>query len=175
MRNPRKTATVALFGVLALCTLRAQEKPSDSNSTPARRPATRKTLNREDRQAVLDAALDWRKSRPSGHDCSHLVHSIYTRAGFPYRYADSDDLYAGVQGFQRVSRPQPGDVIVWHGHAGIVVEPARHTFFSFLSGGPGVDDYRSRYWRARGQPRYYRYVKNDPCPGCTLARNRAVE
>ena len=175
MRNPRKTATVTLLGVLALCSARAQEKSADSRSPSPHRPAPRKTLNAEDRQAVLDAALDWRKSRPSEHDCSHLVHSIYTRAGFPYRYADSDDLYAGVQGFQRVSRPRSGDVIVWHGHAGIVVEPTRHTFFSFLSGGPGIDDYRSRYWRGRGLPRYYRYVKNDPCAGCTLARNRSGE
>ena len=173
MRNPRKTVTVALFGVLALCAVRAQEKPTDGKDTSKHRAAPRKTLNREDRQAVLDAALDWRKSRPAGHDCSHLVHSIYTRAGFPYRYADSDDLYAGVEGFQRVSRPLAGDVIVWHGHAGIVVEPSHHTFLSFLSAGPGIDDYKSRYWRGRGQPRYYRYVKNDPCAGCTLARNRA--
>jgi len=175
MRNPRKTATVALFGVLALCALHAQEKSGDLKSTPGHRVAPRKTLNREDRKVLLDAALDWRKSRPSGHDCSHLVHSIYTNAGFPYRYADSDDLYAGVQGFQRVSRPLPGDVIVWHGHSGIVVEPSRHTFFSFLSAGPGIDNYKSRYWRGRGQSRYYRYIKNDPCAGCTLARNRTSE
>jgi len=175
MRNPQRTATLAVFGILALCSVRAQEKPGDKKSASEHRPVPRKTLNKDDRQAVLDAALDWRKSRHSGHDCSHLVHSIYTRAGFPYRYVDSDDLYDGVQGFQRVSRPQPGDVIVWRGHAGIVVEPSRHTFFSFLSAGPGIDDYRSRYWRGRGQPRYYRYVKNDPCPGCTLAHNRAGE
>jgi len=175
MRNPRKSTTLALFGVLAICALHAQEKSGDSKSTPAHRDPPRKTLNEKDRQVVLDAALDWRKSRPSGHDCSHLVHSIYARAGFPYRYADSDDLYAGVQGFQRVSRPLPGDVIVWHGHSGIVVEPSRHIFFSFLSAGPGIDDYRSRYWRGRGQPRYYRYIKNDPCAGCTLARNRTSD
>ena len=175
MRNPRKSTTLALFGVLAICALHAQEKSGDSKSTPAHRDPPRKTLNEKDRQVVLDAALDWRKSRPSGHDCSHLVHSIYARAGFPYRYADSDDLYAGVQGFQRVSRPLPGDVIVWHGHSGIVVEPSRHIFFSFLSAGPGIDNYKSRYWRGRGQPRYYRYIKNDPCAGCTLARNRTSE
>ena len=173
MRNASKTATLALLGVLALCSVHAQEKSTDGKDASKHRATPRKTLNKEDRQAVLDAALDWRKSRPSGHDCSHLVHSIYTRAGFPYRYADSEDLYAGVEGFQRVSRPQLGDVIVWHGHAGIVVEPSRHTFFSFLTAGPGIDDYKSRYWRGRGQPRYYRYVKNDPCAGCTLARNRA--
>lgn len=175
MRSPTKTAMVALFGMLALFSVHAQEKSSEGRDTSKHRAAPRKTLNREDRKAVLDAALDWRKSRSSGHDCSHLVHSIYTHAGFPYRYADSDDLYAGVQGFQRVSRPQAGDVIVWHGHSGIVVEPSRHTFFSFLSAGPGIDDYRSRYWRGRGQPRYYRYIKNDPCVGCTLARNRTGE
>ncbi|MGO9086975.1 MAG: hypothetical protein ACLQBK_17270 [Candidatus Sulfotelmatobacter sp.] len=107
--------------------------------------------------------------RDSAHDCSHLVHEIYQRAGFPYVYASSDDLYDGVEGFRRVSKPQPGDVIVWPGHAGIVVQPSQHVFFSFLTRGPGTDDYRSRYWIARGQPRFYRYIKNDPCAGCTSA------
>jgi len=117
--------------------------------------------------SVISAALDEKVRRDSAHDCSHLVHAIYERAGFPYTYASSDDLYDGVEGFHRVSRPQPGDLIVWHGHAGIVVQPSRHVFFSFLTAGPGTDDYYSRYWVGRGQPRFYRYIKNSACAGCT--------
>ena len=102
-----------------------------------------------------------KRAHPLGRDCSHLVHAIYERAGFSYPYADSNDLYDGAQGFRRVPRPQPADLIVWHGHVGIVVRPSTHKFFSFLSGGPGLDDYHSRYWRGRGEPRFYRYVKSN--------------
>ncbi len=117
--------------------------------------------------SVIAAALDAKVRRDSAHDCSHLVHAIYERAGFPYDYADSDDLYDGVNGFRRVNSPQPGDLIVWPGHAGIIVQPSRHVFFSFLTAGPSTDDYRSRYWAARGQPRFYRYVKTAACADCT--------
>lgn len=132
--------------------------------------SVKRTLTKEDRSSVIDVALHSKAVRRDGHDCSHLVHAIYQRAGFPYKYADSEDLYAGMEGFQRISRPQPADLVVWHGHVGIVTHPTQHAFFSFLSTGPQVDDYSNRYWRGRGQPRFYRYVKNDPCPGCTLAR-----
>jgi cell wall-associated NlpC family hydrolase len=117
---------------------------------------------------VIAAALDSKVRAHAGHDCSHLVHAIYERAGFSYIYANSDDLYDGVEGFRRITYPQPGDLIVWPGHVGIVVRPSRHIFFSFMSGGPGVDNYGSPYWIGRGEARFYRYVKNDPCPGCTI-------
>lgn len=115
---------------------------------------------------MIAAALDSKVRRFSGPDCSHLVNAIYERAGYPYKYASSDDLYDGVAGFQRVFHPQPGDLIVWHGHVGVMVRPSRHVFFSFMSKGPGTDDYTSEYWSSRGVPRFYRYVKNDACPSC---------
>lgn len=65
-------------------------------------------------------------------------------------YATSNDLYDGVEHFQRVDYPQTGDLIVWRGHAGIVVRPSRHIFFSFRSAGPGIDDYESKYWGEGG-------------------------
>lgn len=133
------------------------------------------TLNVDERLSVITAALDSKHLRYSEHDCSHLVHAIYQRAGFPYPYASSDDIYDGATRFQRVSRPAPGDLVAWHGHVGIVIRPSGHAFFSFLSAGPGIDDYSSRYWRGRGRPRFYRYVKNDLCAGCTLARSRSEE
>jgi len=168
----RKAAMVAAFCGMALLAGRTQQSQDAPTVRPSHKATQRKqTLTADDRKAVLATAMDWRQIHHSGRDCSHLVHDIYEEAGFPYRYADSEDLYAGTQGFQRVSRPQPGDVIVWHGHAGIVIYPSRHTFFSFLSSrGPGIADYKSGYWRGRGHPRFYRYVKAESCAPCTLAR-----
>lgn len=125
------------------------------------------TLTPDDGLAVISAALDSKMRILPERDCSHLVHAIYERAGFHYAYVSSSDLYFGVEGFQRVWRPQPGDLIVWRGHVGIVVRPSRHVFYSLLRSGPGTDDYENPYWTGRGVPRFYRYVKNDPCAGCT--------
>jgi NlpC/P60 family len=178
VRNLPKIPIVILILGLAVCSVPAQDAPATDQDSPpskvssggATRHRRKSTLNQGDRQAVIAAALASRKHRYGEHDCSHLVHAIYQRAGFPYTYAPSDDLYDGVQGFQRVSHPQAADLVVWHGHVGIVLRPSQHAFFSFLSAGPGVDDYYSRYWRSRGEARFYRYIKNDPCPGCTLDR-----
>jgi hypothetical protein len=56
-------------------------------------------------------------------------------------------------------RPQPGDLVVWRGHVGIVVNPAQHIFYSAMRSGPGTDTYDAPYWKRRGQTRFYRYVK----------------
>jgi hypothetical protein len=112
--------------------------------------------------AILNAALDSRHHAGFSSDCSHFVHGLYQRAGFPYEYASSSDLYAGIDEFRRVVNPQPGDLAVWPGHAGIVVNPVQHSFFSLLSFGPGVDSYDSPYWKRRGRPRFFRYVKAAP-------------
>jgi len=113
--------------------------------------------------AILGAALDSRHRHSDfSSDCSHFVHGLYERAGFPFEYASSSDLYEGTGEFRRVATPQPGDLAVWRGHAGIVVSPAQHSFFSVLHSGPGIDSYDSPYWRQRGQPRFFRYLKPAP-------------
>jgi len=91
-------------------------------------------------------------------DCSHLVHTLYERAGHPYPYASSTDLYRGAAHFLRVRAPRPGDLIVWPGHVGIVVSPTKHSFFSSVSTGAQMRDYTSPYWRSRGRARFYRYL-----------------
>ncbi|MGA9508548.1 MAG: hypothetical protein WBV55_07870 [Candidatus Sulfotelmatobacter sp.] len=117
--------------------------------------------------AIVGAALDSRHRHSDfSSDCSHFVHALYERAGFHYEYASSSDLYQGTDEFRRVATPQPGDLAVWRGHAGIVVNPAQHSFFSVLHVGPGVDSYDSPYWRQRGQPRFFRYL--EPAPGGIL-------
>jgi hypothetical protein len=132
-----------------------------------RKPIKSRPLTASEGLAILGEALDFRHHANLPEDCSHFVHELYGRAGFPYEYASSSDLYAGIDEFRRVASPQPGDLAVWPGHAGIVVNPAQHSFFSALSSGHGVDLYDSPYWKRRGRPRFYRYVK--PVPGGVLS------
>ena len=98
-------------------------------------------------------------------DCSHLVHTLYEQTGHPYPYASSLDLYGGTSQFIRVRTPQPGDLIVWRGHVGIVVDPKEHSFFSSVTSGAHIQNYRSAYWRSRGYARFYRYLTRTPLKG----------
>lgn len=90
-------------------------------------------------------------------DCSHFVNSIFEQAGLAYKYEPSRTLYRGVQGFKRVYAPAQGDLIVWPGHVGIVVDPQEKTFLSALTHGVKVASYTSQYWKGRGRPRFFRY------------------
>ena len=172
MRTRTQPAILVALCCLALSLCGAQQTPPRTTPSQPRVSAAHprkpdRALSPDEGLSVIAAALDSKVRRDGGPDCSHLVHAIYERAGFRYAYANSDDLYDGVEGFRHVWQPQPGDVIVWRGHAGIVVRPSRHVFFSFLTAGPGISDYQSSYWISRGVPRFYRYVKGVPCAGCT--------
>jgi cell wall-associated NlpC family hydrolase len=174
MRTWVKPTIAILFCGSALCVSWAQEEPRQTGTSSTLRQGangnhgrkTDRTLSPDDRLSVIAATLNSKARLYSERDCSHLVHAIYERAGFPYAYASSSDLYVGVEGFQRVTRPQPGDLVVWRGHVGIVIRPSRHVFFSLMRTGPGIDDYEAPYWTSRGRARFYRYVKHDPCPAC---------
>jgi cell wall-associated NlpC family hydrolase len=91
-------------------------------------------------------------------DCSHFVQYLYEQAGLYYGYAPSRTLYDGMEGFKRVAHPKAGDLIVWRGHVGIVVDPEETTFLSALRSGVKVASYQSHYWQKRGKPRFLRYV-----------------
>jgi hypothetical protein len=107
---------------------------------------------------IAAAALGQDEPVRAAQDCSHLVHQIYSDAGYEYPYASSFDLYAGNGNFRRVRHPQAGDLITWPGHVGIVVNPRQHSFYSLVRSGLQTEDYRASYWRSRGTPRFYRYV-----------------
>ena len=109
-------------------------------------------------ETIVNAA--WERERQTGRrpDCSHLVHEVYTHAGYPYPYADSFELYAGMHSFVRVPKPQPGDLVVWRGHVGIVVDPGKRSFFSSVTSGLRTELYDAPQWRARGPARFYRYA-----------------
>src|SRR5258707_7633525 len=131
---------------------KAQAKPpsqgSESNS---------RLVSAEAGQAIVDAARGQDSTAGEAQDCSHLVHQTYLSACFEYPYASSFELYAGNENFERVRKAQPGDLIVWPGHAGIVVDPRQHSFYSLVSTGLEAQDYEGSYWKSRGRPRFYRY------------------
>jgi hypothetical protein len=90
-------------------------------------------------------------------DCSHFVHELYDRVGLHYEYANSHALYRGIEEFQRVVIPSSGDLVVWRGHTGIVVDPSQHSFLSALKTGIKTSSYVSRYWKRKGPPRFFRF------------------
>jgi hypothetical protein len=163
VRRPQK---YTIFGMLVFRAVGFQPllAQTTKDSSTIRRVHARRhhgpvTLSVHDGLSVVAAARDLnRRPRPEG-DCSHLVHTVYDRAGFPYKYARSSDLYRGIESFERVWHPQPGDLIVWHGHAGIVINPIRHLFFSALRHGPRMENYDADYWKRRGPPHFFRYIK----------------
>jgi len=177
MRIGPKFAIAVLLCGASTCPSLAQEEDyrqtktsnTDLQNRNSQSRDSDRTLNEDDRLSLLAAALDARVRR-SERDCSHLVHAIYQQAGFAYRYAPSSEIYAGIEGFQRIKQPQPGDLVVWRGHVGIVIKPSQHIFFSLMRSGPGTDDYEAAYWKGRGRPRFYRYVKSDFCAGCDSVR-----
>ena len=171
MRFSLKKASVLIFCGFALCWSSAQSQTEEVDSTNSVVAAHEKNAGQrsappafsvDDGLAVIAAALDAHVHVARQRDCSHMVHAIYASAGFPYVYASSSDLYAGADNFQQVTHPQPGDLVVWPGHVGIMVNPAQHIFFSKLHKGPGIDDYDAPYWKQRGDVRFYRYLKDSP-------------
>jgi hypothetical protein len=160
---------VFLFLVLSTVAAATAQQTRDASATPHSsssivasqhaQPLTSPTLTGEEGLAVLGVALKAHPRPGLKSDCSHLVHAIYERAGFPYAYASSADLYKGIAEFRRVFRPQPGDLVVWPGHVGVAVNPAQSSFFSALRSGQGIESYDSAYWKQRGRPHFFRYVK----------------
>lgn len=98
------------------------------------------------------------QERTTSLDCSHFVHMLYGRAGLHYDYATSFTLYRGTEAFQRVSMPESGDLVVWRGHTGIVVDPSKHSFVSSLRSGVKISSYISSYWKRLGPPRFLRFA-----------------
>jgi hypothetical protein len=123
----------------------------DGPDLPQPRPTDSKTLLLLMGAQIHDTDLD----------CSHFVQYLYEQAGLYYGYAPSRTLYDGMEGFRRVSHPEAGDLIVWRGHVGIVVDPEEATFLSALRSGVKTSSYESHYWKRRGRPRFFRYVGID--------------
>jgi cell wall-associated NlpC family hydrolase len=151
-----------IFGVLCLATasgaLGQNVRPA-SAEMPGPRP-----IARTEGRKILATIPAADAESESETDCSHLVHDVYERAGFPYDYVSSRELYTGTTNFTRVRAPQAGDLVVWRGHVGIVIDPKEHSFFSSVRSGPDTQFYDSPYWRSRGIARFFRYITEKPLP-----------
>ena len=149
-----------IFAALCLATALGQNVRPASAETHGPHP-----IARTEGRKILAAIPTLDVESESETDCSHLVHDIYEQAGFHYEYASSRELYIGNTNFTRVRLAQAGDLVVWHGHVGIVIDPQQHSFFSVVSSGPDTQFYDSAYWRSRGIARFFRYVTDKPLYG----------
>jgi len=155
---------VAVVLLIALGCLGSALQTQQHGHLVGQSPPTKalRLITLDEGMAIIGAALQVRYQRHPKEDCSHLVHAIYQKAGFPYPYADSRELYQGIDAFRQITHPQPGDLAVWKGHAAIVVNPAQHTFFGSTRTGPQVQFYDLLYWKRRGSPRFFRYATIAP-------------
>jgi cell wall-associated NlpC family hydrolase len=128
-----------------------------SASQASRHGSTKGLLSADQGRALVDFAMDSAADLRSHPDCSHFVHLVYSDAGLTYAYQDSRVLRSGVPEFKRVKKPQPGDLVVWPGHVGMVVSPKEKTFFSSVRSGIITESWTAAHWRARGRPRFFRY------------------
>jgi hypothetical protein len=160
------------FMFLAVCLLTASAALGQNiRPTSAVAPGPRPIAKTEGRKILASIpAVTADVGSESETDCSHLVHEVYERAGFVYDYVSSHELYIGSTNFRRVRVPQAGDLVVWRGHVGIVIDPKEHSFFSSVRSGPDTQFYDSPYWRSRGIARFFRYVTEEP-----LHADRALE
>ncbi len=141
-----------------------------SSTSTASRETHGRLLTLPEGIALAKLALTEPEDPDDQPDCSHLVHQIFQVKGFDYPYVPSFTLYDGVPEFQRVSTPQPGDLIVWQGHVGIVIDPLEHSFYSSVGSGFQTEQYDSDYWRGRGPSRFYRYLVGAPTDVATLRK-----
>jgi len=156
--NWRAARSLALTACLAGACLDASSVAQAQGTSASQDSGSNsRLLTAKEGRAIVDAARDRDRPARGAQDCSHLVHQTYLSAGYEYPYASSFELYAGNENFERVKYSQPGDLIVWPGHAGIVVDPLHHSFYSLVSTGLEAQNYEGSYWRSRGRPRFYRY------------------
>jgi NlpC/P60 family len=155
-----KVPLASSLSCISLCVLVAQDHGNKFVTKPTGVRTEGRLVNVAEGITVLNAAREHRRHTRSKPDCSHLVQEAYAAAGLEYPLASSSELYQGVESFQRVRRPQPGDLIVWRGHVGLVVDPEKRTFYSSVRAGLKTESYDSSYWRQRGWPRFYRYRLN---------------
>jgi cell wall-associated NlpC family hydrolase len=155
----KRMAPILVF-VLAgtVLPLLAQRPRTVSRRSQAQHLPHQRLLSRNLGERVAETALNTHAWDYFGSDCSHFVNAIFEAVGLPFRYQNSITLYTGTEEFRRVFHPQPGDLIVWRGHVGIVVDPGEHTFYSMLRKGLRLASYDSPYWRSRGPVRFLRYA-----------------
>ena len=130
--NRRVAREIALAACLAGgCMLAGPLAKAQAQSASQEAGSKSRLLSVEEGRTIAEAAREQDLSAPGAQDCSHVVHQTYLSAGFQYSYASSFELYAGNENCGRVKNPQSGDLIVWPGHVGIVLDPREHSFIAW--------------------------------------------
>src|ERR1700719_5409019 len=88
-----------------LCGIAALLCPFAAFSSPQEDPPGPHLLNADEGLTLVNTAWEQKDQARRRPDCSHLVHQIYELSGFPYPYASSYDLYAGINNLPRVYTP----------------------------------------------------------------------
>lgn len=159
--RPKFKFALAMFSLWLAVAASALQSGAQSQSQPPSNTGVdygdTALVSPEQGQAVADFVLQSGPRVRPKPDCSHLVHLLYARAGLIYPYEDSRVLYRGVDDFERVKRPQPGDLVVWLGHVGIVLSPEEKTFLSSVRSGIITESWAAPHWARRGRPHFFRY------------------
>jgi cell wall-associated NlpC family hydrolase len=165
--------------------VRVQQLPvfrSQSTASPerSRMPNVDLTISHRDnvsrtRQAMLSAAEQWKGTAyllggnsTEGVDCSHFVYQVLnsarrtvaTAGPIPQLVDYRSTTTIEVSGaFYPVPIPEPGDLVLWDGHVGIVISPQRGTFIGAqTSTGVAEASYTTGYWAKRAGLRFLRFA-----------------
>jgi cell wall-associated NlpC family hydrolase len=126
------------------------------------------------RNAIVEQAKKWigtpylfGGNSPSGIDCSHFVYQAVNDARkacapdslepqlLEYRSTgtiEASHLWLPTKDLDK------GDLVLWDGHAGIVLDPGLQTFIGAQSStGVAVASYASGYWQKRAGMRFLRF------------------
>lgn len=108
------------------------------------------------RDKIIQEAISWKGvpylyggDSKTGIDCSHFVWRVYKAVVFPDMPYIFNDPSRDGEYFNQVAKEKvlKGDLVVWSGHIGIVVDPILGTFIGSQStNGVSGAYYSSGYW-----------------------------
>lgn len=129
------------------------------------------------KKAMFEAGDEWKGTTylyggnsKQGIDCSHFVYQVLNEARKKVASASnapepqlvdyrSTSTIEDSKLFVSVSIPEPGDLVLWDGHVGIVVNPATGTFIGAqTSTGVAEANYLTGYWKDRGVKKFLRFI-----------------
>jgi cell wall-associated NlpC family hydrolase len=93
----------------------------------------------------------------NGVDCSHFVWEVIKAAGHQGAHYHSTSDVARSADYSAVDMPAAGDIVLFDGHMGIVVDPGAGLFMGAQSHGVDEASYTSGYW-GKQRHSFYRYV-----------------